>query len=139
MQPHHDINPRGINLFPAGFSHRLLKTEGSQSDVLPGSSSSVYLSIAERQVSLAVSFVPGRGGFKRTRSRCASNPGSCVTGIKISPRSSLCPSKTVFPWQRPKGEGKVLEHLQELKTKHPTRREKVSHAVKIIKCCLLLI
>lgn len=34
MQPHQEIHPRGINLFPAGFSHRLLKTGESRSDVL---------------------------------------------------------------------------------------------------------
>lgn len=36
------------------------------------------------------SFVPGSRGFKHLRSRCVSNPGSCVTRIKKRPTLSFC-------------------------------------------------
>lgn len=58
------------------------------------SSSSVYLPISGAADELADSFVPGSEGFKRSRSRCAANPGSCVTRIKRSPRPSFCTLKT---------------------------------------------
>lgn len=38
----------------------------------------------------ACSFVPGSRGFKHSRSRCVSNPGSCVTRIKKRPTLSFC-------------------------------------------------
>lgn len=42
----------------------------------------------------ADSFVPGSRGFKPWRSRCGSNPGSCVTRIKMRPKPSFRLSET---------------------------------------------
>lgn len=88
-------------------------SDSVQADV----SSSVYLPISGAAGEPADSFVRGSEGFKRSRSRCGGNPGSCVTRIKTRPRLSFCPPKTGVTMKTTCGIKVLqLQHRLDLKT-----------------------